>query len=82
MFSLVVTVWVCVVASVVGWGLVLWLLQGVWFLFTRFRGVTLTGAIEYSWSVMVENSAKEPSVNVSGQVRMNYIGPSNNNVRT
>lgn len=57
-------------ASVVGWGLVLWLLQGLWAALTGLQGVPLEKALQYSWSAMMENSSKNPSVNTSGQVRI------------
>ncbi|KAK4326199.1 hypothetical protein Pmani_003267 [Petrolisthes manimaculis] len=65
-------VWVCVMACVVGWGLVLWMLQGVWSALTGLHTITLGKAIEYSWSVILENSAKDPSVNISGQMLVGW----------
>lgn len=59
----------CVLVSVVGWGLVMWLLQIAWGALTGIHGATLDKTLEYSWSAIMENSAREPSVNISGQVR-------------
>ncbi|KAK4315687.1 hypothetical protein Pmani_013086 [Petrolisthes manimaculis] len=67
------TVWVCVLSCVVGWGLVLWLLQALWTTLTGIRhGVTLDKALVYSWSALMENSAKQPSVNISGQMLVGW----------
>ncbi|KAK3873975.1 hypothetical protein Pcinc_021053 [Petrolisthes cinctipes] len=65
-------VWVCVMGCVVGWGLVLWMLQGVWSALTGLHSITLDKALEYSWSAIMENSAKDPSVNISGQMLVGW----------
>ena len=55
-------------ASVVVWSLVLWVLQKAWRLLTQGSDIELITALSYSWGNLLEQPHADPSVNISGQV--------------
>ncbi|XP_045123990.1 glutamate [NMDA] receptor subunit 1-like [Portunus trituberculatus] len=66
------SLWIALVACMVAWGLVLWLLQRAWRLLTQDFDITLPTALTYSWGALLEKPPDDPSINTSGQVLVGW----------
>nr|XP_053641787.1 uncharacterized protein LOC128695309 [Cherax quadricarinatus] len=64
--------WLVVMASVVGWGTSLWLLQKVWQWAAGGQVVKFTTSLLYSWGALLNIPPSDPSVNVSGQILVGF----------
>ncbi|XP_063884806.1 probable glutamate receptor [Scylla paramamosain] len=66
------SLWIALLACMVAWGLVLWLLQRAWRLLTQGFDITLPTALTYSWGALLEKPPADPSVNTSGQLLVGW----------
>ncbi|XP_050714157.1 probable glutamate receptor [Eriocheir sinensis] len=64
--------WISLLACMVAWGVVLWLMQRAWRLLTGGREVYLKTTLLYSWGALLEKSLRDPSINVSGQLLVSW----------
>nr|XP_045587511.1 uncharacterized protein LOC123749451 [Procambarus clarkii] len=59
--------WVALLVSVVGWGVILWLLQRAWQWVAGGRPVALNTTILYAWGALLQNLPSEPSASLAGK---------------
>ncbi|XP_069951449.1 uncharacterized protein [Cherax quadricarinatus] len=60
--------WLSLLACVTVWGVILWLLQKVWWWLTGKRGVNFVSILLYGWGALLANLPSDPSVNKAGKV--------------
>ncbi|XP_071535577.1 glutamate receptor ionotropic, kainate 2-like [Panulirus ornatus] len=64
--------WLALMASVLVWGMILWLLQRVWRWVAGGPGVKFSIALLYGWGAVMEQPPPDPTVSVSGQVLLGW----------
>ncbi|XP_069951438.1 glutamate receptor ionotropic, delta-1-like [Cherax quadricarinatus] len=64
--------WFALLVSVVVWGVILWLLQGMWRRVAGGNGVRFSTALMYGWAALMEQSPRDPPVNDSGRVLLGW----------
>ncbi|KAG7156362.1 Glutamate receptor-like 15, partial [Homarus americanus] len=64
--------WMNLLASVVGLGVTMWLLQKARSWFTKDRSLGLNDAILYSWGVLLEDPPLNPPVNTTGRMLVGW----------
>ncbi|KAG7162356.1 Glutamate receptor ionotropic, delta-1-like 13, partial [Homarus americanus] len=64
--------WGALLASVVAWGVLMWLMQRAWQWVVRGRGVKFSTALLYGWGALLEQPPPNPSVSDSGRLLVGW----------
>ncbi|XP_071533351.1 glutamate receptor ionotropic, delta-2-like [Panulirus ornatus] len=64
--------WLAVVASVVAWGVLLWLLQKAWWWLVGGPRVRFSTALLYGWGALLEQPPHDPSISTSGRLLVGW----------
>ncbi|XP_042233764.1 glutamate receptor ionotropic, delta-2-like [Homarus americanus] len=64
--------WFALIASVVAWGLLMWLMQRAWGWVAGGRGVKFSTAILYSWGALLEQPPPNTAISDSGRLLVGW----------